>query len=250
MLDLQSQVPSLPTWDPDATDLWWGQEVCSNIINTSDDSNAHAGLGYTNHMIGLLWLAQMIKNAGDLCQEDPLEKGIAKSVSHSMLWNPLDYSPPGSSVHEIFPAKNTGVGCHFRPQGIFPTQELNPCLLCLLHCRQILYHWVIQEARATHSSILAWRLPWTEGPGRLQSMRSQRVTYVWATNTHARCIVRVLFLYASHLRPVFQNSRKYFPLHLCELWRFKRRRERQARNPACLVDLSVAPLSQPVLPCH
>ena len=25
---------------------------------------------------------------------------------------------------------------------------------------------------ATHSSILAWRMPWTEGPGRLQSMRS------------------------------------------------------------------------------
>ena len=64
------------------------------------------------------------------------------------------------------------------------------------------------------------------------------------------CKVRVLFLYTSHLRPVFQNSRKYFPLHLCELWRFKRRRERQARNPACLVHLSVAPLSQPVLPCH
>ena len=28
---------------------------------------------------------------------------------------------------------------------------------------------------ATHSSILAWRIPWTEGPGGLQSMGSQRV---------------------------------------------------------------------------
>ena len=28
---------------------------------------------------------------------------------------------------------------------------------------------------ATHSSILAWRIPWTEEPGRLQSMGSQRV---------------------------------------------------------------------------
>ena len=34
-----------------------------------------------------------------------------------------------------FPGKNTGVGCHFLLQGIFPTQELN---LGLLHCRQIL----------------------------------------------------------------------------------------------------------------
>ena len=33
------------------------------------------------------------------------------------------------------------------------------------------------------SSILAWRIPWTEGPGRLQSMESQRVRRNWATNT-------------------------------------------------------------------
>ena len=33
------------------------------------------------------------------------------------------------------------------------------------------------EGVASHSSILAWRLPWTEEPGRLQSMRSQRVGY-------------------------------------------------------------------------
>ena len=32
-----------------------------------------------------------------------------------------------------FPGKNTGVGCHFLLQGIFPTQESKPSLLCLLH---------------------------------------------------------------------------------------------------------------------
>ena len=32
-----------------------------------------------------------------------------------------------------------------------------------------------REGMATHSSILAWRIPWTEEPGRLQSMGSQRV---------------------------------------------------------------------------
>ena len=31
------------------------------------------------------------------------------------------------------PGKNSGVGCHFLLQGIFPTQTLNQCLLCLLH---------------------------------------------------------------------------------------------------------------------
>ena len=31
----------------------------------------------------------------------------------------------------------------------------------------------LEEEMATHSSILAWKIPWTEEPGRLQSMRSQ-----------------------------------------------------------------------------
>ena len=34
-----------------------------------------------------------------------------------------------------------------------------------------------REGMATHSSILAWRVPWTEEPGRLQSMGSQRVRH-------------------------------------------------------------------------
>ena len=33
--------------------------------------------------------------------------------------------------------------------------------------------WVRKEGTATHSSILAWKIPWTEEPGRLQSMGSQ-----------------------------------------------------------------------------
>ena len=38
-----------------------------------------------------------------------------------------------------FPGKNIGAGCHFLLQGIFPSQESNPRLLCRLHCRRILY---------------------------------------------------------------------------------------------------------------
>ena len=34
-----------------------------------------------------------------------------------------------------------------------------------------------EEEMATHSSILAWRIPWTEEPGRLQPMGSHRVRY-------------------------------------------------------------------------
>ena len=35
----------------------------------------------------------------------------------------------------------------------------------------------LQEGMATHFSILAWRIPWTEEPDRLQSMGSQRVRH-------------------------------------------------------------------------
>ena len=42
------------------------------------------------------------------------------------------------------------------------------------------------KGMATHSSILTWRIPWTEEPGRLQSMRLQRVRHNWATNTHTQ----------------------------------------------------------------
>ena len=34
---------------------------------------------------------------------------------------------------------------------------------------------LLEKEMVTHSSILAWRIPWTEKPGRLQSMGSQRV---------------------------------------------------------------------------
>ena len=48
-------------------------------------------------------------------------------------------------------------------------------------------HWITQKEReflekemATHSNILAWRIPWTEEPGELQSMGSQRVGHNWS----------------------------------------------------------------------
>ena len=41
----------------------------------------------------------------------------------------------------------------------------------------------LEKGMATHCNILAWRIPWTEEPGRLQSIGSQRVEHDWAINT-------------------------------------------------------------------
>ena len=97
-------------------------------------------------------------------------------------------------------------------QGIFPAQESNRGFL---HYRRILYqlsyqgsfrfhfikkYWrdfyigrspiwtglykLIEKEMATHSSILAWKIPWTGEPGGLLSLGSQRIGHQWATNTH------------------------------------------------------------------
>ena len=46
----------------------------------------------------------------------------------------------------------------------------------------------LEKGMAIHSSTLAWRIPWTEKPGRLQSMGSQRVGDDWETNTHKKTV--------------------------------------------------------------
>ena len=44
----------------------------------------------------------------------------------------------------------------------------------------------LEKGMATHSSILAWEIPWTEEPGGLHSMGSQRVSYGCMTKTHTQ----------------------------------------------------------------
>ena len=76
------------------------------------------------------------------------------------LCDPMDCSPPGSCVHGDPPGKNTGVGCHFLLQGIFPTQGQNPGLL---HCRWIFYH--LSHQRSTRLlKFVAY--PFSRGPGK------------------------------------------------------------------------------------
>ena len=52
-----------------------------------------------------------------------------------------------------------------------PSSHFYPCLLLLS-----------EKAMASHSSTLAWKIPWTEEPGRLQSMGSRRVRHDCATS--------------------------------------------------------------------
>ena len=75
-----------------------------------------------------------------------------------------------------------------------------------------------EKAMATHSSTLAWKIPWTEEPGRLQSMGSLRVRQDWATSLS-------LFTFMHWRRkwqptPVFLPGESQGPGSLvgCHLW--------------------------------
>ena len=50
----------------------------------------------------------------------------------------------------------------------------------------------LEKGVATHSSILAWRIPWTEGSGGLWSMGSQRVGYNWSMHAYSDVIEQKL----------------------------------------------------------
>ena len=54
----------------------------------------------------------------------------------------------------------------------------------------------LEEEMATHFSILAWRVPWTEEPGGLQSKELQRIGHDWVTkhtHMHSCCIKKSYF---------------------------------------------------------
>ena len=50
----------------------------------------------------------------------------------------------------------------------------------------------LEEEMATHSSIFAWEIPWTEEPGRLQSMRSQRGRHDWGAEHTCKHRIKVV----------------------------------------------------------
>ena len=85
-------------------------------------------------------------SADETCEFSPLRRPVhtrASQAKEHSAWLLSCFSPlwlfaiPRLQPARLlclwdFPIKNTGVGCHFLLQGIFPTQGSNPCLLCFL----------------------------------------------------------------------------------------------------------------------
>ena len=69
----------------------------------------------------------------------------------------------------------------------------------------------LEEDLATHSTILAWRISWTEKPGRLQSMGLQRVGHDWATEHVYICMHAKSLL----LCVVISYTHTYINIYIC-----------------------------------
>ena len=64
----------------------------------------------------------------------------------------------------------------------------NLAAMCKIQFWSLSQEDTLEKRMTTHSSILAWRIPWTEEPGELESMGLQRIGYNWATNTFIQTI--------------------------------------------------------------
>ena len=133
-----------------------------------------------------------------------------RSVAQSCLTlcDPMNRSTPGFPVHHQLlkfteTQRSSNQWCH---PAI--SSSVVPCIVMS----------VMEKAKAPHSSTLAWKIPWTEGPGGLQSMGSLRVGHNWATSLS-------LFTYMRWRRkwqptPVFLpgESQGWWSLVGCHLW--------------------------------
>ena len=123
-----------------------------------DNSNFKA------HISMLLILAstqifKILSNTHQIKIQAVTENMCLVTQPYPILWDPMDCSPPGSTVHGDSPGKNTGVDCHTLLQGIFPTQRSNPGLLR--------FGRIPSEAPGKPKVRLLYQLLWWHGGQRL-----------------------------------------------------------------------------------
>ena len=143
---------------------------------------------------------------------------VLRARSCLTLCNPMDCSLPGSSVHGILQARILKWIAMPSSRG---SSWLRAWTQVFCIGRQNLCHWVTWEAyiyidiyfiffsiiaysrfekeMATHSSLLAWRIPWREEPRGPESMGSQRVRHDWVAHAYSKLLNRVLWALAYYL---------------------------------------------------
>ena len=118
----------------------WAQSMCSSYTHILPRS---AGSNWQ-----VLKLLSWTRGATKSSCEKKMQVSVARA--RPTLCDPMDHSPPGSSVHGIPPGKNTGVDCA-SPPGDLPDPGIEPRSPA---SQQILYLWVTRAATYTKKLIL------------------------------------------------------------------------------------------------
>ena len=88
----------------------------------------------------------------------------------------------------------------------------------------------LEKGLSVLSSICAWRIPWTQKPGRLQSVGSQRVRHNWATNTHNT---------HTHTSHTHTHTHTHYTLNRNLYFSFKAELLRQQAFIECLIQADI-----------
>ena len=102
-------------------------------------------------------------------------EGNGNQLQNSHVENPKDRGAGRSTVHGVAQLSDQTTKAPIVPPGGASGKE--SVGQCRRHRRGGFDSWAPEEKMATHSSILTWRIPWTEKPSVLQSIASQRVRH-------------------------------------------------------------------------
>ena len=81
----------------------------------------------------------------------------------------------------------------------------------------------LEKGKAIHSSILIWRIPWTEEPGWLQFMGSQRVGHDWTTKQQQQLIIYKIHIFswctkAKNIKlQNYKTAKRQYKINFCNL---------------------------------
>ena len=106
----------------------------------------------------------------------PVHHQLLEFIETHVHWVGDAIQPSHPLSSPSFPAFNLS-----QPQGLFQWVSSSHQVAKVLEF-QLQHQSFPEKAMATHSSTLAWKIPWMEEPGRLQSMGSWRVRHNWATS--------------------------------------------------------------------
>ena len=127
--------------------------------------------------------------------------------------NPMDCSPPGSSVHRDSPGKNTRVGCHSLLQGVsFVVQKL----LSLIRSHLFIFAFISNILRGGSWRILLWCMSESVLPMFSRSFNFHSFTCIWTT--YQRDYVFSIVYFASFVKDKMTIGMGYLWVSILFYW--------------------------------